>query len=76
MAEELGRIEKPSVEGYKKGRKLYFVPLVYRGDDSPEEYTEKYERYWKQVADQIAGIATEDLIAPLAAEDDFYMLRG
>jgi hypothetical protein len=59
MAEELGRIEKPSVEGYKKGRKLYFVPLIYQGDEAPEEYTEKYERFWKQVADQLADLESK-----------------
>ena len=59
MAEELGRIEKPSVEGFKKGRKLYLVPLIYLGEDSPEEYTGKYERFWKQVAEQLADLESK-----------------
>lgn len=56
MAEELGKIEKPPAEDYKKGRKLYFIPLIYRGEDSPEEYLEKFNRYWEQVAGQIAEL--------------------
>ncbi len=56
MAEELGKIEKPSVEGFKKGRKLYFVPLIYRGEEIPEEYLEKFDKYWEQVEKQITEL--------------------
>ena len=59
MAEELGRIEKPSVEDFKKGRKLYFVPLLFAGPDLPEEYQEKFNRYWEQVEKQIAELAAK-----------------
>jgi len=53
MAEELGKIEKPPVEQFSKGRKLFFVPLTYSAKDSPVDYLEKFDRYWKQVEDQI-----------------------
>ena len=56
MAEELGKIEKPPVEEFKKGRKLYFIPLVYRGEEAPEEYLEKFNKYWKQVEEQITEL--------------------
>jgi hypothetical protein len=59
MAEELGKIEKPAAEGYKKGRKLYFVPLIYGGQDQPEEYLVKFHKYWEQVARQIAQLAAK-----------------
>jgi hypothetical protein len=59
MAEELGRIEKPPVEGFKKGRKLFFVPLLYKGEEPPEEYLEKYNRYWEQVAKQLAELESK-----------------
>jgi hypothetical protein len=59
MAEELGRIEKMPVESYRKGRKLYFVPIVYAGADMPADYTEKFERYWEQVARQVADLAAK-----------------
>lgn len=53
MAEELGKIEKPSVEKFKEGRKLYFIPLIYSGEDSPDEYIIKFNKYWGQVENQI-----------------------
>lgn len=56
MAEELGRIEKPEVKDFKEGRKLYFVPLVYCGKDTPIEYVEKYHKYWEQVEKQISEL--------------------
>ena len=49
MAEELGKIEKPSVEEFKGGRKLYFVPLVYCGPEAPDDYVERFSNYWSQV---------------------------
>jgi hypothetical protein len=59
MAEELGKIEKPAVEDFKKGRKLFFVPLIYRTEDSPEEYLAIFTRYWEQVAAQINELSTK-----------------
>ncbi len=67
MAEELGKIEKMPAENYQKGRKLYFVPLVYAGTEMPADYTEKYERYWEQVEAQIA-----DLVAKLGDVNRIY----
>lgn len=56
MSEELGKIEKPSVEEYKTGRKLYFVPLVYSVLETQAEYIEKYNRYWEQVDEQLGDL--------------------
>jgi len=56
MSEELGKIEKPAAAEFKKGRKLYFVPLIYCGEESPAEYLEKCNRYWNQVENQIAEL--------------------
>ncbi len=53
MSEELGKIEKPSVADYGKGRKLYFVPLIYGSKEAPAGYMEKFDKYWKQAAGQI-----------------------
>jgi hypothetical protein len=53
MSEELGKIEKPSVEDYGKGRKLYFVPLIYGSNEAPADYVEKFDKYWKQAENQI-----------------------
>lgn len=57
MAEELGKIEKPPVASFKKGRKLFFVPLVYIGKDLPEDYLVKYNKYWEQVGKQVLELA-------------------
>ena len=56
MAEELGKIEKPPAGDFKKGRKLYFIPLIYSGEDLPEDYFEKYNKYWEQVEKQVAEL--------------------
>ena len=56
MSEELGKIEKPSLKEFRKGRKLYFVPLIYCGRESPAEYLEKFNRYWNQVEDKMSAL--------------------
>ncbi len=59
MAEELGKIEKPAVEDFKKGRKLYFVPLIYGGEDMSKEYLDKFSKYWEQVEKQVEDLASK-----------------
>jgi hypothetical protein len=59
MPEQLGRIERLEAESFKGGRKLYLVPLVYFTDDAPDEYKEKCRRYWQQVAEQLANLASK-----------------
>jgi 23S rRNA C2498 (ribose-2'-O)-methylase RlmM len=59
MAEELGRIEKMPADNYRKGRKLYYIPLIYAGNDMPVEYIGKYEKYWDQVEKQIAELVAK-----------------
>jgi hypothetical protein len=49
MTEELGRIEKPLAADFKKGRKLYFIPLVYGAANSPKDYLAKLTKYWEQI---------------------------
>ena len=56
MSEELGKIEKPSLEEFRKGRKLYFVPLIYGGKESRVEYLERFNRYWNQVEDKMSAL--------------------
>jgi len=59
MAEELGKIQKPSVEKFKKGRKLYFIPLLYQGEDTPAEYLDLFNKYWEQVLKQLAELESK-----------------
>ena len=56
MSEELGKIEKPPVEEFKEGRKLYLVPLIYCGKEPDEEYLQKFNRYWNQVENQMCEL--------------------
>jgi len=56
MAEELGKIEKPPAEDYKGSRKLFFIPLLYRGQKDQSEYSEIFDRYWEQVKKQISEL--------------------
>jgi hypothetical protein len=56
MSEGLGKIEKPLVEDYKGGRRLFFIPLVLTTPDIPQEFLDKTARYWDQVESQISGL--------------------
>jgi len=56
MAQELGKIEKPSVEEYRAARKLFFVPLLFTPRDIQGELFEKVFRYWDQVEAQLANL--------------------
>jgi hypothetical protein len=59
MDQELGKIEKMPVDNYKKGRKIFFVPVIYLSESLPAEFTEKFSRYWEQVEKQIAELSTK-----------------
>ena len=59
MSEELGKIEKPSVEDFKAGRKLFFIPLIFPNQELPEEFQEKYNRYWEQADTQVDNLETK-----------------
>jgi hypothetical protein len=59
MPEQLGKIEKPEAEHFKKGKKIYLVPLVYSVEEAPYEYKEKCSRYWQQVTEQLNNLASK-----------------
>jgi hypothetical protein len=59
MPEQLGKIERLEAERFKQGKKLYLVPLVYSGENAPDEYKEKCSRYWQQVAEQLSNLASK-----------------
>ncbi len=56
MSQELGKVEKPEVESFKDSRKILQVPLIYAGKNSPAEYLELYEKYWRQVEEMVAKL--------------------
>jgi hypothetical protein len=59
MPEQLGKIERLEAERFKKGKKLYLVPLVYSVEEAPDEYKEKCSYYWQQVAEQLNNLASK-----------------
>jgi hypothetical protein len=67
MGEELGKIEKPPVDSFKKGRKLFFVPVIYSSENAPEGYAEISNRYWEQVGKQL-----DELALKLGSIDKIY----
>ena len=56
MAEELGKIERPSVDEFMEGRKLYFVPLVFAPRELEADLSERVDRYWDQVEAHLASL--------------------
>lgn len=56
MSEELGRIERLSVDSYRAGRKLLFVPLVFAPKEPRPDLAERINRYWEQVQAQLANL--------------------
>ncbi len=59
MSEAIGKVDKPLAEEFKKGRKLFFVPLIYRGKESPAEYVERYNNYWQPVENQMLELESK-----------------
>ncbi len=59
MSQQLGKIERLEAERFRRGKKLYLVPLVYSSDEAPNEYKEKHNRYWQQVAEQLMNLASK-----------------
>ena len=56
MSEEVGKIERPSIEEFRAGRKLYFVPLIFTPKRSQADLLERVNRYWDQVESHVANL--------------------
>ena len=57
MAQEIGRIQRPTVERYRGRRKLLLVPLIYAPRTNDEEGAAILQRYWDQMQTQVASLA-------------------
>jgi len=57
MAQELGKIERPTAESYSGTRKIFLVPLVYSPTEPPPDYVGMLERYWAGARNQIRRLA-------------------
>lgn len=58
MAQELGRIERPSADQYQGRRKLLLVPLVYSPQADIQEGAVALQNYWEQMQTQVAAMET------------------
>ncbi|MFH1662828.1 MAG: hypothetical protein ABH934_02795 [Chloroflexota bacterium] len=56
MAEKLGKIKKPSVKKFKKGRKIFFVPLIITPFGQDKEFMELFNKYWEQAKTQVINL--------------------
>lgn len=56
MAETLGQIEKPEASKFVGKKKIYLVPLILRGHEAPAEFIERFEQYWRQIAEHIGNL--------------------
>ncbi len=54
MTTPLGKIQKPEADRYKKGRKLYLVPMFVAPPDATDEFQVKLEQYWSGAQEHIA----------------------
>ena len=59
MAKKLGKIEKPPVEKYGKGRRLLFVPLLFSPPEPEDDFVEKARKYWDEVEAQVANLESK-----------------
>lgn len=53
MAQELGKIERPTAESFEGTRKIFLIPLVYAPAEPPADYLGVLERYWAGVGNQL-----------------------
>ncbi len=56
MAEKLGKVTKPPAKKFKKGRKLFFVPLVITPFNPEKEFLELFDKYWEQAQAQVKNL--------------------
>jgi hypothetical protein len=56
MAQELGRVERPSPGSFQGKRKLFLVPRLYEPPVEAEEGSTILQRYWDQVQSQVASL--------------------
>jgi len=56
MAEQIGKVDRPSAHKFVKRKKLYLVPLVAHSNEAPDDYKNKCDDYWQQVASQLDNL--------------------
>ena len=56
MAKKLGKVKKPSVSEFRRGRKLFFVPLIFTPVKPEPDFLKLIKKYWKQAQEQVANM--------------------
>jgi len=56
MSETLGKMEKPEASQFKNGRKLFFVPLVFKLMEEDTALAELTAKYWNEVETQLNNL--------------------
>ena len=56
MSENLGKLEKPSVEQFNGKKKLYIIPLIFSSDKAPSEFKDMFVQYWQEAKEQLLKI--------------------
>ena len=59
MSEILGKMEKPEASQFKNGRKLFFVPLVFKPREEDASLSELTAKYWGEVESQLANLESK-----------------
>lgn len=59
MSEILGKIEKPEVNQFKNGRKLFFVPLFFKPMEKDANLSEMISLYWSEVENHLANLESK-----------------
>lgn len=63
MAEELGKLEKPNVEEFKKSRKLFYIPLVFNPPEADDKFQAALNRYWGEVQSHLNSLEEKLAVA-------------
>jgi Fe2+ transport system protein B len=56
VAKKLGKVKKPAAKKFKKGRKLFFLPLVFTRAKPEPDFQKLLDKYWQQAQAQINNL--------------------
>ncbi len=56
MAKKLGKVKKPAASKFKKGRKLFFIPLIFTPIKPEADLSALFDKYWQQTQAQVENL--------------------
>jgi hypothetical protein len=60
---KLGRVTRPAVSKFKKGRKLFFIPLIFTSIKPEADLSALFDKYWQQTQSQVKKL--EEKLTPV-----------